>query len=279
MIFRMQTKNLSKRARLTVTSGLVALAGTTLSAGVRAQAAPAAALPPQPHSERGARPSSVATSVAAQGWVALRASTGTSLRNHHSMDLYTTDNTLRARGAGVGVDVWRPKARLALAVEGDWVYEKASSARVLGGSFNSWYTQHQVNLGVSIRYDLGGLHPVLALVSPHFRLFGGIAATKQRLSDRDLGTTYGAQYQANGGAGFALGFSVRSPSVLPIRNSSLLATSVGLRIEAGYGLMGDPELRLQPVQKAQHPIEEHAASLGALELDAAFLRVALELRI
>lgn len=218
-------------------------------------------------------------SVPAEGRIALRLGSGLSVRAHQSMDLYTTDNTLRARNLGLGVDVWRFRKLLAVAIEGDYSSEQASSTGVLGGDFNSYYKLYQGNLGASVRYNLGGIHPLLALVSPHLRVFGSVAWTNQRLLDRSRALEYATGYQATGGAGIAAGLSVRSPSLLPIRGSSLLALSLGLRVEAGYGFMGDPEFRLDPVDNGAHPIPVNGASLGHLQLDAAFLRATLELRI
>lgn len=54
---------------------------------------------------------------------------------------------------------------------------------------------------------------------------------------------------------------------------------VGLRLKLGYGFMGDPELRLDPTESGGHPIPVHGATLGSLELDAAFFRTSFELRL
>jgi hypothetical protein len=177
------------------------------------------------------------------------------------------------------VDVWRFKQRLSLAIEGDWGYEKASSIGVLGGAIRSFYKQHQGNLGVSLRYGLGGLHPALAWISPHVRCFASLAATSQRLVDASSDTVYRMPYETTGGGGVALGVTLRSPSLLPLEHSKLLAISLGVRFEAGYGFMADPELRLQAADRGDHPIEVRGASLGSLQLDAAFLRASLELRL
>lgn len=214
-----------------------------------------------------------------EGWVALRISTGASIRAHHSMDLYTTDNSLLARGGGIGVDVWRHGSTLAVAVEADAGFEKASSAGLFGGDFDSWYTQYQGNVGASVRYRLHGLHPLLALVTPHLRVFGSYAGTKQRLTDNGIGISYQTKYERTFGGGVAAGVTLRTPSLEGFSGSPFPLASLGLRFEAGYGFMADPEFRLAPFDDSQHPIELHGASLGELQLNAAFLRTSLELRL
>lgn len=214
-----------------------------------------------------------------EGRVALRFNVGTSFRAHQSMDLYSSDNTLLTRGAGLGVDVWRFQRAFAVAIEGDYAYEKASSAGVLGGNIKAEYKQQQGNLGVSLRYDLRALHPALSIISAHLRAFGSVAGTKQLITDRELALKYDSGYQIDYGGGVAAGVALRSPALLPLRDSSALALSVGLRLELGYGFMGDPELRLDPTESGDHPIPVHGATLGSLELDAAFFRTSFELRL
>ena len=212
-----------------------------------------------------------------QGRIALRAHGGVSVHRDPSMELYTTDETLNARGVGVGLDVYRTGA-LALAVDADWMYERASSKRVLGGGFNSWYTQHLGTLGLGLRYDLRSLHPWLRLVAPHLRVFAAMAATKQRLNENRQRLSYQTPYERTFGAGLAAGFTLRTPGVAVIPGSDLFALSLGLRFEVGYTVMDDPELAIETFDDSPHAIPIHGASLGHLELDAPFVRASAELR-
>lgn len=212
-----------------------------------------------------------------QGRFAVRLNGGQSWRTHHSMDLYTTDNQLRIMGVGVGVDAYHGSS-LSLSIEADWAYEKASSKNILGGNFDSWYNQHEGELGALLRYHLQALHPNLRILSAHVRGFGLLARTTQRLAQH-RGPDYHPSPQWTPGAGAALGLTLQTPSLTNYPDTWFPIISLGFRIEYGYKWVQGAAFELDAKNSGSQAIDLHNAALGDLHLSTAFLRLSLELRI
>ena len=195
-------------------------------------------------------------------------------RNDTGYDLFTSDNRFGVYGANLEVDFWRLHPRMVLSAGATWLRERASSKKVMSGSFFTKWKADSVTLHVKYRFRL------LSWINLHARLQGGIdyirASVIDRLDWMNMNTYYTPKKsQFVGGIGG--GFSLHTPSVLRFK-TGMPILSLGVLLEGGvlFGPAVNVDLNMSGGTK--NSIDVHSQSQGKLSRTAPYLRADLFIR-